>query len=83
MFDIPVRTALKKLKVSLVRVKRQPASFATDSRNFLVRITNILKIELPVFVGLIRKLLWFARDGVNFTACRANLLNNMFVNIAP
>ena len=83
MFDVPIRTALKKLKVSLVRVKRQPASFATDSRNFLVRIANILKIELPVFVGLIRKLLWFTRNGVNFTACRANLPNNMFVNIAP
>jgi len=83
MFDLPIGTALQKLRFSSAGVESQPTSLVTNARYLLVWVTNIFKVKVPVSMRFIRKILWLAGYGEDLTTCRANLLDNTVVNIAP
>jgi hypothetical protein len=46
-------------------------------------ITDILEVELPVFVGLIGQMLWLTGDGIDLPTRGADLLDDSFVHVAP
>lgn len=46
-------------------------------------ITNVLEVELPVFVGLIGQILRLAGNGVDLTPRSANFLDDSLVPVAP
>ena len=83
MFDLPVGTALQKLGFSSAGVESQPVAIITNARYLLVWVTNIFKVKVPVSMRFMRKILWLASYGEDLTTCRANLLDNTVVNIAP
>ena len=83
MFDLPVCTALQKLGFSAAGVEGQPISLVTNARDFLVRVSDVFKIKIPVGMCLIRKVLWLAGYSEDLTTCRTNLVDNTVVNIAP
>jgi hypothetical protein len=83
MLDLPVRATLQELQVTSVGIEREPAALAAGLRDLLVGITNVLKVELPVFVGLIGKMLRLAGDGVDLTPRGADFLDDSLVPVAP
>ena len=83
MFDLPVGTALQKLGFSAARIKGQPIALVTNAWDFLVWVTDILKVKVPMSMCLIGEILRFAGYGIDFTACCANFVDNAVVNIAP
>lgn len=46
-------------------------------------VTDIFKIKFPMRVRLIGQILWFARDCVYLTACLANLIDDVLIDVAP
>ena len=83
MLDLPVRTALQELQVTPVGIERKPATFTACLRDLLVRVTNVLEVELPVFVGLIGQMLRLAGNGVDLTPRGADVLDDSLVPVAP
>lgn len=83
VFDLPVGTALQKLGFSAAGIESQPTSLVTNARYLLVWVTNIFKVKVPVGMRLICQILRLAGYGEDLTTCRANLLDNTVVNIAP
>jgi len=47
------------------------------------RITNVLEVEFPVFVGLIGQMLRLAGNGVDLTPRGADFLDDSLVPVAP
>lgn len=83
MFDLPVRAAPQELQVTPVGVERQPATLAACLRNFLVGITNVFEVELPVFMSLIGQVLRLAGNGVDLAPRSADSLDDSLVPVAP
>ena len=83
VLDLPVGTALQKLAFSAARIKGQPIALVTNAWDFLVWVTNILKVKVPMSMCLIGEILRFAGYGIDLTACCANFVDNAVVNIAP
>ena len=83
MLDLPVRAALQELQVTSVGIEREPATLAAGLRDLLVGITNILEVELPVFVGPIGQMLRLAGNGVDLTPRGADFLDDSLVPVAP
>jgi hypothetical protein len=46
-------------------------------------VSDVLEVQRPVFMGLIGQLLRFAGDGVDLTACAADLLDDSLCDVAP
>ena len=83
MLDLPVRAALQELQVTSVGIEREPATLAAGLRDLLVGITNVLKVEFPVLVGLIGQMLRLAGNGVDLTPRGADFLDDSLVPVAP
>ena len=83
MLDLPVRPALQELEVAPVRIEGQPTALAAGSRDLLMGVTDVLEVELPVFVGLIGQMLWLAGDGIDLATRGADLLDDALVHVAP
>ena len=83
MFDLPIGAALQELQVTPVGIEREPASLAACLRYLLMGITNVLEVQLPMFMSLIGQMLRLAGDGVDFTPRGADFVDDSFVPIAP
>ena len=83
MFHGPIGAALEKVEVASVRIQRQPSSRTADRRDLLVRIAYAVEVQLPIAMRLIGETLWLAADGVDFTTCSPDSLNNTLCHVAP
>ena len=83
MFDLPTGAALQELQVTPVGIERKPASLAACLRDLLVGITNVLEVQLPMFVSLIGKMLRLASDSVNLAPRGADFVDDSLVPVAP
>lgn len=83
MLDLPVRPALQELEVAPVRIEGQPTALAAGSRDLLMGVTDVLEVEIPVFVGLIGQMLRLAGNGVDLPPRGADFLDDSPVPIAP
>jgi hypothetical protein len=48
-----------------------------------MRIANVFKIKLPVFMRLIRQTLRFAGNRIHLTASCSNFIDNSLLDVAP
>lgn len=83
MLNLPICPASQKFQVAFVGIKSQPVALIANPGYLLVRIADVVEVECPMFMGLVSKMLRFAGDSVNLTACRANFIYCACVNIAP
>ena len=83
MLDLPVRAAPQEFQVTPVGIEREPATLAARRRDLLVGITDILEVQLPVFMGLVGQILRFAGDRVDLTPRGADFVDDLLVPVAP
>lgn len=83
MLNCPVCSALQKLRFTAAREESKPGPLVTDGGNFLMRVTDILEIKIPVGMRLICKMLRLAGDREQLATRRSNFFYDAFVNIAP
>mgnify|MGYP007087667169 CR=1 FL=1 len=83
MLDLPLCSALQKLKVALVCIEGQPTALAAGFRNLLLGVTDVFEVELPVFVGLISQMLRLARDGLDLATRGPGFLADAPAHLAP
>jgi hypothetical protein len=83
VLDLPVRSALQELEVSLVGIDRQPTPLAAGSRDLLVGVPHVLEVELPMFVRLVGQMLRLAGDGIDLAPRGADLLDDSLLHVAP
>jgi hypothetical protein len=83
MLNLPGRAAPQELQITPVGIEREPATLAARLRDLLVGITNVLEVELPVFMGLIGQMLRLAGNRVDLTPRGADFLDDSLVPVAP
>ena len=76
VFNRPISPALQEFSIPSVGVKRQPVSLITHAGNFLVGVSDVVEVQVPVFMCLIGQVLWFTTDGKYLTARGSNFFDH-------